>query len=374
MVNLLIVGYHGFGNCGDDATLLAMVSNIRNMADDVHITALSFAPEFTQTQYNIDAVQRLNISAVIKTIKNCDIVLLGGGSLLQDSTSTRSLVYYLGIITMAKFFKKRVMLYANGFGPVYRKVNQRLTKKVANNIDIITLREKRSKDDMRKLGIVKPPMYVTADAAFTLKAIEKKAAKGLLDVENIPYNNDIIGVSIRHWNRSIDVDSYVIAVAKACDKFAEDKKIILLIPMQFPEDVEISKKVMLKMKQKSYILSKGYSPAEISGIISCCSVILSMRLHALLFAAVERVPMIGIIYDPKVANYLEVLNMPDVGNVENQYIEVSVIINKIEDVLKNVDFYKSVLNEKVSVLIENANQNNVLLEEQLELIRKDKRG
>jgi len=372
MINLLIVGYHGFGNCGDDATLLAMVSGIRSMSDDVHITALSYAPEFTRTEYNIDTVQRFNISAVVKTIKKSDIVLLGGGSLLQDSTSTRSLVYYLGIIRAAKMFNKKVMLYANGFGPIYKTFNQKMTKKIANDVDIITLRDKCSEDDMKKMGINKPEIYVTADAAFTLKPIDKKYSISLLEKENIPTDKDIIGISIRYWSRAIDVEKYIKAIAKACDEFAVKGKIILLIPMQFPEDVEISKKVMSNMKEKSYILSKGYSPAKISGIISCCKIIVSMRLHALLFAAIERVPMIGIIYDPKVANYLEVLSMPAAGNIENENIKSEDISLKIKDVFDNMDKYKSILDEKVSILINNANKNNLLLNEQLELIRKEK--
>ena len=121
MINILIAGYHGYGNCGDEATLQAMTVNIKAMAEDVKITALSFKPELTKTEYNIESVQRFNVLQVFNAIRRSDIILSGGGTLLQDDTSTRSLLYYLSIIKVAKMLHKRVMLYDNGIGPVDRK-------------------------------------------------------------------------------------------------------------------------------------------------------------------------------------------------------------------------------------------------------------
>ena len=123
MVTILIAGYHGFGNCGDEAILRAMVTSFRRMADDIDIVALSNDPDFTKKEYNIEAVQRFKMKEVLSAVKKCDILVLGGGTLLQDGTSTRSLVYYLSIVKAAEIFGKRVMLYANGIGPVDGKIN-----------------------------------------------------------------------------------------------------------------------------------------------------------------------------------------------------------------------------------------------------------
>ena len=163
MIRVLIAGYHGFGNCGDEAILQAMTANIRAMAKDVEITALSYNPEFTKTEYGINSVQRFNMLQVLSAIKHSDIVLSGGGTLLQNGKSTRSLMYYLTIIKIAKFFRKRVMLYANGIGPVSGKLNRRLVKMVVNTVDVITLREKLSEADLKSIGVTKPNIMVTAD-------------------------------------------------------------------------------------------------------------------------------------------------------------------------------------------------------------------
>ena len=76
MIRVLIAGYHGFGNCGDEAILQAMTANIRAMAKDVEITALSYNPEFTKTEYGINSVQRFNMLQVLSAIKHSDICLV----------------------------------------------------------------------------------------------------------------------------------------------------------------------------------------------------------------------------------------------------------------------------------------------------------
>lgn len=343
MIKLLIAGYHGYGNCGDEATLLAMTTNIRNMASDVDITAISIDPEKTKTEYNIKSVQRFNAFELLGAIIKSDIILSGGGTLIQNGTSTRSLMYYLGIIKAAKLFRKRVMLYANGIGPVTGGFNRFLVKLVVDSVDLITLREKFSEQDLRSIGVTKPHIYVTADAAFTVKSVSDETAEKLLRGENIPTDKEIIGVSVRGQNRGKDAEGYIKEIAKACDNMAREGKTILLIPMQPPRDTEISKRLLNEMKEDGYIIKGRYSPAEIVGIIGRCSLMLGMRLHALLFAAVKRVPVIGIVYDPKVEYYLEVLKMPCAGDIRCDSLDAKRITARMQGIFFDLEKYREIL-------------------------------
>ena len=130
--HVVMSGYYGFNNTGDEAIMLSMHKNIQQMGDNYHITVLSNKPEETKEKYGIEAVYRFGVRDVFHAIRKCDVLLSGGGSLLQDSTSTRSLMYYLSITAMAKMMRKKVMLYANGIGPVSGKRNRRLVKQVVN--------------------------------------------------------------------------------------------------------------------------------------------------------------------------------------------------------------------------------------------------
>lgn len=373
MVNILIAGYHGFGNCGDEAILRAMVTSFRGMADDIAIMALSNDPDFTKNEYDIKAVQRFNIREVLGAVRRCDILVLGGGTLLQDGTSTRSLMYYLSLIRVAELCGKRVMLYANGIGPVDGRFNRRLMRSVLKRADCITLREKLSSNDLKNIGVKNDNTVVTADAAFRLEGTDEERAEELLKKagsSELPERR--IGVSVREWNKARYGDDYCGKIAEACDKMSEKGYEVIFIPMQYPSDIAVSERIAGMMKTRSCVLKAKCRPEEILGIIGRCGVMLSMRLHALIFAAVKNIPMAGIIYDPKIEYYLKELVMPCCGDVRRDMLDSSRIESVLEDIFENMDLYKKVLSERADIMKDRAEENDRLLGEQLDIIRKEK--
>ncbi len=373
MIKLLIAGYHGYGNCGDEAILRAMTSNIRNMAKDVEITALSYAPEFTKKEYKINSVGRFNVFAVINAIRKSDIVLSGGGTLLQNGTSTRSLLYYLAIIRTAKFFGKKVMLYANGIGPINGEKNRALVKKIIDRVDLITLREKLSEADLKSIGVAKPDITVTADPAFTLTPADKEQTDRIFKDAGIDNKGFTVGVSVRRWSKAFGGDDYIKKIAAACDRLAKNGKTIVFLPMEYPTDIEVSRLVAEKMSENAYILDKRYTPTQILGIIGRFDIMLSMRLHSLIFAAVQNVPMMGIIYDPKIEYYLKELDMPEVGDVRKELLDPDKIVKYSEEITENLTLYKEKLLKSSEIMKKKAKENDILLSKKLlDPIRKGK--
>ena len=104
------------------------------------VTVLSNDPELTWDLCGLEAVPRFQVWKVLKSLWRCDALLSGGGSLLQDRTSTRSLLYYLSIIQAAELFHKPVMLYANGIGPVQKPSNRRRVRRAVERAALVTLR------------------------------------------------------------------------------------------------------------------------------------------------------------------------------------------------------------------------------------------
>jgi len=313
--HVVMSGYYGFNNTGDEAIMLSMHKNIQQMGDNYHITVLSNKPEETKEKYGIEAVYRFGVKDVFHAIRKCDVLLSGGGSLLQDSTSTRSLMYYLSITAAAKMMRKKVMLYANGIGPVSGKRNRRLVKQVVNKADLITLREENSYEELLSMGVNPKKCFVTADPVFTMDGIGKAESRALLEAEGVPMDKPIVVVSVRNWK---DMDRFIGKFAEVCDSIVEkyDRNIVFL-GMQMPHDITVSEKVRAKMKQNAYVLKNNHSPDEVMGIISQADFILSMRLHTLIFAARKCVPLIGFVYDPKIDYYLEKLDMPSGGSLKD---------------------------------------------------------
>lgn len=368
MINILISGYLGFRNSGDESILYAIQKKIKDQKADIHITALSKRPEETERLYDIKAIPAFNPMKVIASIYKSDIVLSGGGTLLQDGTSSRSLWYYLFIIMMARIMGKKIMLYANGIGPLNKGLNRKLVKWVIGGAKVITLREEMSYKELKSIGVTKPKIEVAADPVFTLKGVEKETAKTLLEEEGVHGDKPLIMLAFRQWKLH---DSFYDKLAIMCDVLVEryDAQ-ILFLPMQYPQDVQVAKKIQNKMvhDRESHILNRQCSPDEIIGIIGLGKIVLSMRLHALLYASIKNIPMVGFVYDPKVDYYLKTLDMPSAGDIKHFDIEKA--LHVIYELMENYEDKVSKLQIKSDALKKLAEKNDFYLTQIIDQINK----
>lgn len=354
MLKVLVSGYYGFGNAGDEAILLAIVESLKKLNKNIQLTALSADPDMTEKLHGISAVSRTSPLQVLKEIARADLVISGGGGLLQDVTSSRSIPYYLFIVYMAKKMGKKVMFYANGVGPVYRDINKRMIKLVGNMVDLITVRDENSKQELEKLGVTNPPLMVTADPAFVLDSIQDEEGFKILQEQNLTLEDSHIkvGVSLRPWNLNKSRE----IVAGACDYLIKTFNAdIVFLPMQFPKDYNESREVMKLMKGKARILEKPLGPRELLWITGKMDLVFGMRLHAMIFGAMMGVPLVGLIYDPKVEHFLARVNQLSAG--EPGELDLIKLCHLLEETIRQKEERRSFLLEKKEELRELALEN-----------------
>lgn len=312
MKKVFIFGYYGFKNLGDEAILTSIIKTLKENDPSIIIYALSYNANYTKEVHGIIGIRRNNMKDILCAIKDADLVISGGGSLLQDVTSSRSLIYYLGIMWIAKLFRKPILFFSNGFGPIKRKWNRHITRKMVNKVDKIIVRDEKSKATMEEIGIIRP-IEVTADATFVLNCIDEEKVQQILKKESIPNDRPLVGISVRPW---VLKENFVESMAKFCDYVSDKGTNVVFVPMQIEKDTELSKEIIDQMKREAYILKDEYKPEEILGIIGKFDILVGMRLHALIFAAIETVPTIGLEYDPKIAAFLESVGQENIGKVE----------------------------------------------------------
>lgn len=353
----LLLGYFGFDNSGDDAILKAMVDKLKFVDENVEITALSKNPEKTSSEYEVSSINRFSLREVYKAMKETDCFIFGGGSLLQDITSSRSLYYYLTLINMARFLNKPIFVFANGVGPIDKKINRILTKKILDKVDYITLRDKSSYNFVRTIGVKNPNIKVTADPVFLLNASPDERADEILKDQNINLSENTIGISIRNWPKSPNLAR---EIAGFCDKLIEEDVDILIVPMHYPYDVEYSENIkILSRNERIHILDKKYKVEDIISILKKCKLVLAMRLHALIYAAKANVPIVGLIYDPKVTGLIEELSISEYLRVEDLNSEM--LKEKYDKAMENIE------DRKQSITMANNRQEN-LAKETVELL------
>ena len=223
------------------------------------------------------------------------------------------------------------MIYANGIGPINGKMNRRLTSFVLNLVDVITVRDEYSLDELSKLGVRRPKIEYTADSALTLESVDDNRIKDILKSEGIYNDQKLIGFSVRQWGKDME---YVDIIAKVADiAYKKYNLKPVFIVMQKSGDLKISQDIVKKMDSDAYIISGSYSPKEVLGLISRFEILVGMRLHALIFASMSQVPCVGIAYEQKVEGFINSVRQLLAGNIKE--LSVDKLAKMLEDVYQD---------------------------------------
>lgn len=365
MPKIVISGYYGFHNNGDEAILYAMLQALGNMIPGLEVTVLSREPDYTRREFNVRAISRNNPWQVFKALLGADMLISGGGGLLQDVTSPRSIVYYLGVMSMAMLAGKPVFCYAQGIGPVRTALGRRLVRLVVNHVKGITVRDPDSKDELAVMGVNRPLTQVTADPVLGLQPsrIDKQKGRDILLSLGLEVGAPVAGISVISWK---GLRHYKEAVAKAADDLVAAGWQVLLVPMHNPADIEPCREVAAMMRKKPFILDTGIEYKEMLSLAANLDLAVGMRLHFLIFGAVSGVPLIGISYDPKVDRFLQSVGLPALY-VED--LDHDALSHRIKQVIKEREAIGRHLEGQVALLRERALKNAVLV---AELLQKDK--
>ena len=346
-MDVMISGYYGSKNSGDEAVLRSIVESLRQERPNIKITVLSRRPEETKLSNNVKSIYWLNVFSILSTMKNTELLISGGGNLMQDETSTRTLLYYLSIIKCARLTGAKVMLYANGIGPLNKEKNRQRVKDQLNQISLLTIREEKSLEELKIIGITKPHIEITADAAFTLEI-----APNIQREESL--NGKYFIISIRSW-KHLDSE-FEEKIARFADYVKERYKLEpVCIAMQPQYDLDISKRVSAKIKSGATVLIKRYSVDEMLNIVQNSEFVLGMRLHTLIYAAKAGVPVIALGYGPKVEGIMDYMKQDFMTSVEN--VQYENIISYVDTIMENKDEISKKLKEQSKILKEKAGLN-----------------
>ncbi len=360
-MKIVISGYYGFNNSGDDALLMSIIQDIKSIDENAVITVLSNSPDETRKNYGVNAVNRYNAFSVITKIAQCDLLVSGGGTLIQDTTSTKSLIYYLSIIKIAKMLKRKVMLYANGIGPLNSFKNIEKTKNVLNEVELVTLRDENSKKELENIGVNKPEIYVTADPAFLLEP--DASGKEILSTYGIPHGEQLLCVSVRKWkNNPKDFEDIM---ASFCD-YANEKYglFTVFVPMQAKADYSIAATIKNKMKSRGVVVGSKYKVSSVLSLMQEMSICVGMRLHTLIYSASCHVPVMGIVYDPKVNGFMEYMGEDRFVQVEE--ISLEKMCEMLDEVFADYDKVKSHLKFNMRIIRGKARENAELMKRLLD--------
>ncbi len=307
-VKALLLGYYGYGNAGDEIVLSGIAEGIRSAARGrgCEIRALSGHPEHTRQTHGLTSYPRFSPYGILRAIRWADVLVLGGGSLIQDATSHRSAAYYLWIARAALAMKKKLFLWAQGFGPLEDVGLRRSAARTLTRASAITLRDTLSLRELQAIGVPEEKLILSADPAFLLQPADELRPEmwdGRLVVAG-----GVLGIAMRSWP---SLERTAGEIAAACGDFVKQSGLsAFYIPFQQPHDAEISAYVCQESRQPGSVLMARPDPAEMVGLFGKLSMALGMRLHSLILSARSAVPFAGLSYDPKIERFCQAAGMP----------------------------------------------------------------
>ncbi|MDW5299288.1 MAG: polysaccharide pyruvyl transferase CsaB [Sedimentibacter sp.] len=349
MKKVLLAGYYGFGNLGDEAILEMALEQILEITERNNITILSGNKEATRKKYNIDTIDRYNVFSIIKKLKSSDVLVFGGGSLLQDVTSKRSIYYYLFLIRLAKFMNNKIVMLSQGIGPIINEKSKSAVSSTLRMVNYITVRDKHSKEFLESLGVDKKKIFLSTDPVINLRT-----GKIIKKQQNCTKK---VCFSLRNW-KNANVSEKISQVA---DKLIKNGIECHFIPFYYNEDLELINEVEKNIGTKAVYYKERLSTREAFDIIINMDVMVGVRLHSLIFAAAANVPFVAVSYDHKVDHFVNSVSMKVACKIDN--IDVELLCDEIIKKIENEDEEKKILQESVLKLRELTNINYKILKE-----------
>lgn len=364
MYKILISGYYGFNNIGDESILRTVIDNLREKLTDIDITVLSQDPRQTSEKYNVHAAHRMSLKEIFQAVRQCDLLLSGGGSLLQDATSSRSILYYLFILRLAQLMGKETFIYSQGIGPITMKRNQRLTAHALRRASGIVVRDAKSRDLLVSIGVPDDLIHVTADPVIRARRVGTDLGEDILRREGCPRVRERLTVGWAVKARRPDAVFY--REIQKCIRWLREEYDAdsVLIPFFHSEDLSVCEAIASGLDVPVGCLKEKHLSEETLSIIGCMDVLVGIRLHSLIYAAVMGVPMIGVSYDPKVDSFLSSIQRPTLCSVEAFSLEK--FQDAFRETLQNRESIRETTALCVDALVKKLDTNEQLIQEIME--------
>ena len=295
-MKVAVIAWIGSTNLGDDlifAALIELLGEFNVRPQD--ITAFSTNPEDTSRKFGVHSVGHLDPVATLRVLSACDLVIFGGGGLIQDETSAWNLPYYYGRLWLARWLGKPIVTLGVGVGPLKTRLGRWLTRITLRGQDAVVLRDPKSRDELVDLGVRQAT--VGADLVFGMKPVAG---------EPKPY----LAVSLRHYaprsrvlpvslSKSEAGESVTDLLASVLDEAADRTGLaIRFVSFDTDQDFAFHRKIADRMVHAVTFATP--STNDVIEAIGSASVVLAMRFHAGVIATMAGRPSVLIGYSPKI--------------------------------------------------------------------------
>ncbi|MDO0931404.1 polysaccharide pyruvyl transferase family protein [Streptomyces sp. DG2A-72] len=315
-----LLGSYGGRNIGDEAILLCVLSCLRAHRPGARLVVFSRNAEHTRThQREADEVvdwEGVPQKPVLDAVAGLNLLVLGGGGILYDGEARR----YLRLVRAAQERGIPTFAYAIGAGPLREADDREAVRIVLPEMTDVVVRDEESRLVLEEVGVERE-LTVSADPALLLTP--EPFTEQMMRQEGLPTDARLVGMSVREPGRAaekLDEDDYHALLADVADFLARRLEAhVVFVPME-REDVRHAHGVLSRMSAPDLgrILHNSYSPGEVLGFMSHLDMVVGMRLHVVMFAALSGLPVLPLPYSGKVFDFARRTGAPALVGVARE--------------------------------------------------------
>lgn len=293
----VLCGYYGMGNGGDEALLATLLQLLPTAVTPI---VLSGNPQETAQRYGVKAVPRKSLPAVWTALRQSQVFIWGGGSLMQDATSAINPLYYGGLMKLAQWMGLRTIAWGQGIGPLRRRSSQWITRWVLKGCDGVSVRDGASAQLVTDWGI---DCNLAPDPVWALKSAH------LPGFSDLPAPR--IAVVLRD-HPHLTTERLANLTKAIADFQTATQTCVILLPFQPVKDGAIATHIAQHLNGPHKIIEVA-DPMQLKGVFRGIEMAIAMRFHGVVMAAAEGCRCFAISYDPKVTQIMQELSLPGWG-------------------------------------------------------------
>ncbi len=268
-LRLLVSGYFGFGNAGDEAILAGLAAGCWRLLPGAELVVLSGDPPATEAEHGVNAAPR-GLRSLRSQLRRADLFISGGGGLLQDTTSWRSPLYYLAAIRLARRAGVPVACVGHGIGPLRRGWIRSLVRRELSRVDVLAVRDRASAETLREIAIARH-VEVTADLAFALSAPSEEEVARAWEKARVPRDGGPAAALCLRRPPGDEGNGLAGRLAEALAGMCREHGLrALLVPMHRPADLSLAEQVAEGMSGAAQVISAPLAAREILALWPPC--------------------------------------------------------------------------------------------------------
>ena len=293
-MRVLISGYYGYGNGGDEALLVTL---LQMLPPEVEPVVLSAQPAVTERLYGVRTCDRWRWGDIGWELRRSQGFLWGGGSLIQDSTSWVSPLYYLGLMLLAQGLGRQTVAWAQGIGPLRRRWVRGLAGYVFRRCTQVSVRDAPAAEQLQRWGrsglLAPDPVWALPDQPYP-------------PLSDLPAPRMAVIVRPHRWLTPVWRET----MTKALQQFQQATGVwVVLLPFQPATDMALATELQQALGAQTTILQPEH-PAQLKGVMRGIELVVTMRYHGLVMGAAAGCRCFSLSYDPKVRQLQQELGMP----------------------------------------------------------------